>query len=371
MEILRKCILLIAKDDPSKSQHNDYELLLLDARHRSALDFVTLLDETIPCVENEQASPGHRVAAAVLAMKLAVDFGRSEHLDAIYEQVSPLLNAADVSEKSRLEVEMIYRTMRGDGLVPVDDLWRFADSARLSGGELGYSRALVTAGTACRLSARYTEGLQFVSKAFEHSIANRLQSKRPEILLSWAALHIAAGAFDKARVVLREIEEYPATSDNIKVRNDIHYIEARIALEQGDFLGAATAFQLIDTISPTYSVSRKGYYLALEMQIRLELGASTEVIEKLVTELEATHRQMRGMGQQDFESYSLYLGLSAIGERRRGEQLLREYVERRQEKWPLPQGILRVVNTEGSRADGFSQPTRAWAGGFSQGVAGR
>ena len=35
MEILRTCTLLVAKDDPSRSQHNNYELLLLDARHRS------------------------------------------------------------------------------------------------------------------------------------------------------------------------------------------------------------------------------------------------------------------------------------------------------------------------------------------------
>jgi DNA-binding SARP family transcriptional activator len=349
MEILRTCIQLVAKGDPSRSQHNDYELLLLDVRHRSVLDFVPLFDETIPCVENEQASSAHRVGAAILAMKLAVDFGRSDYLDAVYEQISPLLHDGDVSERNRLEVEMIFRTMRGDGVVPVDDLSRFAEVARLSGGELAYSRALVTAATACRLSARYSEGLQFESRALEHTISNRLHSRLPEILLSTTTLHIAARAFDKAREVLTGIEKCRIASDNFKERNEIHYHEARLALEQGDSAGAAAAFELIEALSPTYSVTRRGYYLALEVQIRLKQGAGIDVVQRLVTELEAAHLQMRGLGSQDFESYSLYLGLAALGKKNRGAQLLREHVELRRAKWPLPPTILRVLEAERNR----------------------
>jgi ATP/maltotriose-dependent transcriptional regulator MalT len=283
-------------------------------------------------------------------MKLAVDFGRMDYLDAIYEQVSPLLHGADVSEKNRLEIDVIYRTIRGDGLVPIDDLRRLADVARLSGGEPGHSRGLVMAAIACRLSARYAEGLQFLSKALEHATSSRLHSRFRDILLSTATLHIAAGAFDKAREVIRGIEKHPTSSDNFKERNEIHYIEARIALEQGDFAEAATAFGRIETLSPTYSVTRRGYYLALEVQIRLNQGASMDVVEKLVTELEVTHLQMRDMGSQDFESYSLYLGLCALGEKDRGAQLLREHVERRRAKWPLPQRILGALKPKENRA---------------------
>jgi tetratricopeptide (TPR) repeat protein len=282
-------------------------------------------------------------------MKLAVDFGRSHYLDAVYQQVSPLLHDSDVSERNRLELEVIYRTMRGDGFVPIDDLSRFADVARLSGGELAYSRALVTAGIACRLSARYEEGLQFVSKAFEHAISNRLHWRRSEILLSTAALHIAARAFEKAREVLKGFEKHLIASDNFKERNEIHYHEARLALEEGDSAGAATAFDLIETLSPTYSVTRRGYYLALEVQIRLKQGAAIEVVEKLVAELEATHLQMRDLGSQDFESISLYLGLCALGAKDRGAQILREHVELRRAKWPLPQTIMRVLEAEETR----------------------
>jgi tetratricopeptide (TPR) repeat protein len=344
MDVLRTCMRLAAKDDPSKSQHNNYELLLHDARHRSALDFVTLLQDTMPCVESEQALPGHRVGAAVLALKLAVDLGRSEYFDTIHRQISPLLDEGDVNECNRLEFQMIYQTMRGDDLVPVEDLWRFAEVARLTEGEVGYSRAIVTAATACRLSARYSQGMEILARAFDHAIANRLYSKLPTILMVIAELNVAAGDFDKAYDAVKRIERHPIPSSNIRDRNQIHYLEARIALERGDLAGATNAFALIDTVTPTYSVSRRGYYLALEVRISLQQNVTAERLSRLVAELESTHLQMRDIGLQDFESYSLYLGLSALGKKHRGKQLLREYVEARHIKWPLPEPVLCALN---------------------------
>jgi len=347
MDILRTCIRMRAKEDPSNSLHNEYELLLLEARHRSTLDFVNLLDDTIPCVKCESASSAHRVGAAVLAMKLATDFGRSDDLDAIYSLVAPILHHKDVPERTRLEAQTIYRTMRGDGLVPVADLFQFAEAARSTGGELAYSRALLTAATACRLSARYSQGLEFVARAFDHATANRLYLRLADIAFASVALHIAAGAFAKAREVLRDIEKYPLASDNIKHRSEVHFLEATLALEEGDVTRAVSAFERIEAVSSTYSVTRRGYYLALEVQIRMKQGAMSNLIATPVAELEATHLQMRDLGSQDFESYSLYLGLSAIGDKERGKRLLREYVqEHRRVKWPLPKQILRALGSE-------------------------
>ncbi len=65
-----------------------------------------------------------------------------------------------------------------------------------------------------------------------------------------------------------------------------------------------------------------------------------------MTELEATHFQMRGIGSQDFECYSLFLGLCALNKKDRAVHLLREHVEQRQVKWPLPRTILTAVEYE-------------------------
>jgi hypothetical protein len=67
-------------------------------------------------------------------------------------------------------------------------------------------------------------------------------------------------------------------------------------------------------------------------------------IEPIVAELEATHRQMRCVGSQDFEVYSLYLGLSAIGDERRGANLLQDYVlQHRRSKYPLHPSMAAVA----------------------------
>jgi DNA-binding SARP family transcriptional activator len=342
-QALRKGVSLCAKEFPVNGEHNDYELLLLKARHRSALDFTALLDETIHCVESIDATFAHRVEAAVLAMKVAVDFGLGETLDRLYEQVSPLLEDPNVSERTRLELEIIYRTERGDAPVPLEQLYRFVEVGRSNGTELSYSRALLTASSACRISGRYTEGLGFVAKAFDHATRNKLHSRHVEIIFGLVLLHISAGQFEKADQAHREIGKYPLPSDNSKIRNEILCHEARIALELGQVARALTAFSGIEPASPMLSVTRKGYYLALEIRIRM-LRGDVQGIEALVSELEKTHRQMRSVGSQDFEIYSLYLGLSAIGDKNRGVALLQDYVLRhRRSKYPVPPSIAAVA----------------------------
>jgi hypothetical protein len=347
IETLRTCMALTAKCEPSCSEHNDYELLMLDARHRSALDFTALMEESLRCVYCELASPRHRVGASVLAMKLAVDFGSSDELDRIYRTVEAFLDSPDVSELHSMQAQTIYRTMRGDGLVPLHELRGLAEVARRINGELGYSCAVVMAASACRMSSRYTEGLEFSAQALAHATLHRLHSRRREIILGEVSLHILGGAFDRAKEALKEIRKYPSDSDSAKERDEINSFEARIALEEGDYDSAALAFARIGGVSPTHSVSRRGFYLALELQIRVGERASKEIIQPLVEELEATHSQMRGLGSQDFECYSLFLGLNALGKRERGVAFLRKHFEQRRGKWPLPPTLIKALKASG------------------------
>src|SRR6202008_372551 len=98
--------------------------------------------------------------------------------------------------------QTIYRTMRGDSPVPISDLEELIEVARRTDGELAYSQALLMAATACRLSARYEEGLQFASRALDHAVTYRFFAKRTEIMLSSALLHIAAGKYRNADALL-------------------------------------------------------------------------------------------------------------------------------------------------------------------------
>ena len=345
-QALSKSIHVYAQQNPSESRHNEYELRLLDARFRSALDFATLLEEIVPCVTSKEASPAHRVRAAILAMKISVDFGELARADWLYHEVSPIIADPGVSEYDRLELGMIYRTDRGDGIVPLDDLHRFAEAARRSGGEIGYSRALLTAAVACRQSARYKEGLSFVSLADVHAKSNRLHGRHIEVALAGVLLHIAAGNFAAAHKTLRAAKMCPISTDNNRLRNEIHCHAARLALEDGDLSSAASELESIGAPAATFSLNRIGYCLALDVRIRSQQGALAHAIEPIVTRLEANHLRMRGSGAQDFESHALYVGLCAIGRPRRGAELMSAYInEHRRCKWPLSSSIVNILGT--------------------------
>jgi hypothetical protein len=352
-QTLSRCIQIFMQQDPTNTSHNEYELRLLDARFRSALDFATLLEETIPCVASKDASPAHRVKAAVLAIKMAVDFGESDRANWLYHEVSSVLGDPSVCDYDRLELEMIQRTDRGDGMVPLDDLYRFTQAARQSEGEIGYARALLTAAAACRRAARYEEGLAFISLADNHAKSNKLHAKYIEVSLAAALLHTSAGNFAAAKQALEEARKYPMPTDNNRLRTLIYSQAARLALEDEDLTLATKEFESLDTPASTSSLNRRGYQLSLEVRIRVGQGWPSDTLAPIVAELEKHHLQMRGAGDHDFESHATYVGLCAVGERQRAVDLITAYVEEhRRCKWPLARAIVDILSTKGSNLVG-------------------
>jgi DNA-binding SARP family transcriptional activator/tetratricopeptide (TPR) repeat protein len=344
-EVLRSCIRLAGKVNPLSSGHNEFELLLFTARHQSALDFSALLGDIIPCVESVDASPVHRVHAAILALKIATDVGPPESLDAIYEHVKPFLANEEVGETARLELETIYRTTRGHEIIPLQTLQRFAESALQTGGELAYSNALLTASAACRNSARYEEGLAFVARAFEQEQANKSEARLSRLLVAELRLHVAAGAFAAAESTLDRLMECSISPDDDFAHSELQSFRARIALEKGDIAKASGVFSEVQAIPRTYSPRRRANALALRLRIRLHQGATKEELRLLVVELETEHLRVRGFGGHDFEAHALYLGLCAIGESNRAVRLVGEYVDNhRGSNWPLPDYIRQIVD---------------------------
>ena len=110
-EILRTCIRLLSNGE-TPEVHSDFEVMLFQARLRSSLDFVALLNDILQCVKSHDASPQHRVSAAVVALKVASDVGPSAILDTIYSEIEPFLKIEEIDPVARLEAEIIYQTMR-------------------------------------------------------------------------------------------------------------------------------------------------------------------------------------------------------------------------------------------------------------------
>jgi DNA-binding SARP family transcriptional activator len=343
-EALRSCISIAAGGDTDSNSHNEFELRLFAARYQTALDFSLLLPDIVKCVETKDASPAHRVRAAVMALKIATDFGPAEILDSIYDHVAPLLDRHDVEETERFEVAMIYGTIRNREAIPLAELRNYVAAVRDRGGDVAYSSALLTASAACRITARYHDGLAFVTEAFEHATVRKHNARLPHILIAEMRLHAAAGQFARAKETLDRLARYPVPCDDETITSEIRTYEARLAVENNDLDAASSALARVPVLAVYHSPRRRAHSLAISLHVRLNQMAPVEEIRTLASQLEMEHLRVRELGNHDFESYALYTGLSAIGQSDRAFALLKEYVEqRRRSDWPLPATIHKAL----------------------------
>jgi DNA-binding SARP family transcriptional activator len=355
-EALRACIRLTQKVNPTVGPHSEFELLLFAARLLSDLDYHRLLADIIPCVESSVASPAHRVRAAVIALKIATDMGPTSTLDTIYRHVAPLLENTELPETPRLEVEIIYRTTQRREAVPIEALNRFAESARVTHGEIAYSNALLTAASACRISARYEQGLAFVAQAFENAASHKRRAGLSRVFIAELKLHMAAGALERAESALARMMAHPIAPDDALAIAEAQVYRTRIAIEKGDLKGAAAAFAAVQEVPRTYSPRRRAHVLAMQLRIRLMENASQDEIRALVSDLRLEHLKVRSLGVDDFETFALYTGLCALDETTQGVALVAEYVQiYRPSGWPLPEQILKILRFAGRQPPGSQQ----------------
>jgi hypothetical protein len=343
-DALRTCIRLAQKVSPTIGPHSEFELLLFAARLLSDLDYYRLLADIIPCVESRDASPAHRVRAAVMALKIATDMGPTNTLETIYHHVEPLLENTQLPETPRLEVEIIYRTTQRRESVPIETLKRFVESARVSVGEIAYSNALLTAANACRISARYEEGLAFIAQAFDHAASHNRRVGLSRVFIAELKLHMAAGALERAESTLARMMAHPIAPDDTLAIAEAQVYRTRIAIEKRDLKGAAAALAAVQEVPRTYSPRRRAHVLAMRLRIRLMENASQDEIRALVSDLRLEYLKVRSLGVDDFETLALYAGLCALGETTQGGALVTEYVQiHRPSAWPLPEEISKVL----------------------------
>jgi hypothetical protein len=337
---------MLSAPTTAMGSHSHFELLLFQARHRSSLDFVTLLDDIMPCVESHDASPAHRVGAAVIALKIASDVGPARKLDAIYAAVQPFLSNEEIDFVLRFEAELIYQTMRGEREVSLEDMKTFVQASREAYGEIGYSHALVAVASACRISGRDRDCIEFLKTAMEHAEAHKMRTRIPAIILAQIRVHVLAEDFVSARAAISRGKLYEIPVDDQVTRPEWQFYEARVALEDSTLEEAERAASVIEIVPATNAVARRAGCLAVVLRIRLRQRATLEIIKSLVGDLESAHMITRDIGAQDFEVQSLYLGLCAVGEDAKARRLLGEYVRHlRRSKRPLANPLRQLLGS--------------------------
>lgn len=348
-QVLTLCRELRARITRTDDQHDSFEIMLFDASYRSSLNVLALLDETILCVECEDAGTSHRLQAAAIALKIASDVDPFV-LDSVYRQVEPLLATVEANDPTRIEVEMIYHSIRGDGPRGVAAARTLTGFARKSKDPIRLTRALANASQSYRINGTQADAENCLYEAIDCSRKHHLIERTAIAMQSLVKLRLSTGDIAAARAILEQLKALVAASENLVTTTEQHVLEARVALKEGNPALAAAEFSQVLPASFECSPSRRGAYLALEIQIRLAQGASPDSLRPLTSELEKIHTTLWVMGLQDAEAESLFLALDATGENARGRVLLMEYLgkHRRERKPPAPS--LAALCAEGSRA---------------------
>lgn len=347
-DVLRTCVRLSSSTTGSNG-HSEFEISLFNAQARSSLEFVTLLNEILPCVMSPAAPPPHRVAAAAVALKVASDVGPSEMLDKIYREVEPFLSLGSIDPIARLEVEIIYQTMRGQDTIATEVLDNFCSTSRTLRGDLAYSHALLACASSCRITARDEECNGFIDAAFAHAVSHNLRARIPVVKLSRIRLYAAIGDWPAARKVLATRQDDPIADQDLNTRAEWDFFDARVALEQGDLSSAQSALSEFEVLPGVFSAGRRSACLALALRIRLAASDPMNLIRPLAEGLEAAHTVNQNLGNQDFEAHALFLGLSAIGQKKRAYELLYGYLQNRHSRRPVPRAIRALLRADDMR----------------------
>jgi len=333
IEVLKKCIRLRERIGPSEG-HNEFELLLLEARYHSSFDYGQLFEAFKSCVICPEASPPHRVRAGIHALKLATDIGPRESIDSLYESLAPVIQSDDVPRQDALELGIVYRSLASDDLIPTDDFREF-----LAAGKpdiLEYFYRIMTVVSSCRATGRYEDGLAFVREALVFATSLNLRTYVAQAHLAEVHLHLAAENYQAADCAFQQIRDRLSETQNLRLQEDPFYMDARIALETGDVERCKIALSKIASVSPYYSRSRTTYYFALHVGLRILLHSPSDKLAPHVARLKEAHWHSQSLSLQDFETYWLFRGLVAVGKKSEAGEMLRTYVEvHRQCRWPL------------------------------------
>jgi DNA-binding SARP family transcriptional activator len=331
----------------SSSGHDIYELREFDARWRTEVDHNALISNILLCVEANDASPTHRISAASLALKIATDLCDDSLLDHIYLTVEPLLDPSSSLIDNHL-VPLIYHTMRGDGSKLGLLTAALISAAEQSPDVHARTVAIMNAGFAHQVFGDLETAERLLLAAFETAMKAKLVERARHLSLEIIRFYIDKGELSEARRWLNSFDHSAVAYRGPHAQAHLAFAIAKLAVAEGNVAEAEENLALLNRIPPEKQTAmRRNATLAVSVRLALLKNSPHDEFRKLVTEMEPIHLRNRKGGRQDFESYSLYLGLLRIGETERAQALIREYLRYRRERNAPPAEIERAAASIG------------------------
>lgn len=317
--------------------HDDLELIEFDALRRMIKPIAEVFSRTLVCVYDSSLSPGHRVAAAEQALKLATARADFCEMPRIYDAVRGLLHSDDVDWRARAAVELVYNTMCGD-----------LDKARAQAREnVAFERAhgsptlLLFALGDLSFVLRRTGPIEEIMTTLCEAYAIAVRHKLPLAAQDMAA-RIAGFCLDRDQSEAAEWLErgiaINTTNPDPQILSTLSDYKARMAVDENRLSDAQSL--MAGKADLEWLKDRRGWHaasVAIIVRLMISQRAGAAQLAPYVETLESLYEFTATVGGQDYEVASLYFGLRYLDKDSEAESYAIEYIEnRRRDKLPLP-----------------------------------
>lgn len=317
--------------------HDDLELLAIDADWHRRSDGESLVAEAVRCAAAENADPTHRVRAGTLALKVATNLGDKTTMDAVFSALGDSLASPLISETDRATAQMIYHAICGDLDVAADcarRLLRDTDAGTTT--ELQrLTRAINCAATLYRAGSVQEAEAEYM-RVFERASELRAFAIAGDACGRLFTTYLDNGDMPLASEWVRKYMRLELPETQMWQQRRLRLALARLELWNESY--NATAHLLENDGQPLWEIPFDVFRAAaLATKIRLEIARGRDDQVTIFTALlRTTTTELRTMGAQDFEMFSLYLGLRHAGAEDEAIELLSRYLVReRRDRMPV------------------------------------
>lgn len=307
-------------------QHDEIELKYLDASWRTSFEFKDSLTHARNCVSSHDATPDHRLRAACLVMKMASERGEFQIMDETYASILPLFEVQLADDMPRFDVQLIYECVRGDLSAASPLAYGLARVGRLANDTNLAIRALKNAATALRACGKTAEACELLSEGVDRANSARAYELARMLVVELARTWLIAGETQKARFEMDRVlsPHLPEPGDS-HAKLDFLTINARLCLQENRVEEASNFYKKILPFVSALAVDRREMVLAIGIRLGTAAAWPRKELAPMVSELQSVYQICRHSNAQDYEVYSLYLGLSALGQEQKATALLLDY----------------------------------------------
>ncbi|MEO7103088.1 MAG: AAA family ATPase [Gemmatimonadaceae bacterium] len=325
------------------SVHDDLELCELSAQRNVHRDWKAALQQTLKCVHSHGADASHRIRAAITAFSLATNVGDLYSMDDVYHQVGSMLYSAEVRPQDRLMFTMMYSTIRGDVRTSASTARELLFVAKQTLPPRHRMTVMLNCASALRRSGAATESEAVCAELFDIAVRLACYDLASEACDRLIEMHIDGDRIDEARAWVAKYAALRRPKSELRSQRALRLAIARVHAADGNWsaatqlLGSAPGNRLHEDSVPMLQSAA----LATKLRVEMGRGMPSGSVGVLVGALAELNDNLRTVGAQDYECYSLYLGLRYTGKEDAAESFIKNYVgSERRDSQPLAPEIV-------------------------------